>query len=231
MNMKSTILASAACLVLLLVVVAGCIVGDEVTTFTILPDGSADLVVFRSNLRSTEVGDKADKELADYKSKFDSQANDDFARIRSAGGRLVEASWIRQNAPFSSVVRANFPDAAALEKYWSIQDDAGNSLLTTKFARDGRHRKLTIRVTVPADQVKSESPEPTDVAQVRQATANGISETRIAVAGGTVSRARGFIVAGDRQSALLNVSEITELIRVGQGKAELFLEWDVASAN
>lgn len=214
-------------ILLLLLCTVGCIVGDELTTFTIHPDGSADLIVFRSNLRSTEKGDRAEKELADYKVKFESQADDDFARIRDAGGKLEEAAWIRPQAPFSNFVRAHFPDGSALEKYWTIKDKDGNPLITTRFQREGKIRKLSIRITVPVDQAGSTAEAPADVAQLRQALANGISETRIAVSNGSITEARGFTVAGDRQSALLNGREIAEVLRVGQGKAELLLEWNV----
>ena len=46
---------------LLLLLVNGCVIGDELTTFTMNPDGSADLVVFRSNLHSTEKGEKGEQ--------------------------------------------------------------------------------------------------------------------------------------------------------------------------
>jgi hypothetical protein len=43
----------------------GCIVGDELTTITIHPDGSAQMVTFRINLRSTQSGQDGQRELAD----------------------------------------------------------------------------------------------------------------------------------------------------------------------
>ena len=56
--------------------------------------------------------------------------------------------------------------------------------------------------------------------------ADGISETRVAVTSGSITTARGFTVARDKQSALLNTSAINEVLRTG-GKAELYLEWEV----
>jgi len=43
-----------------------------------------------------------------------------------------------------------------------------------------------------------------------------------------LTAARGFRVANDKQSALLNVAEITEGLRTGQGESEFYLKWDVA---
>ena len=109
MNAKSYLLAA----LITLLVLAGCIVGDQLTTLTVNPDGSAEYVIFRSNLHSTEVGAKADKEVADYKSGFDARANDEFARIKAAGGHIVATTWLRDAAPMSNVVHARFPDATA----------------------------------------------------------------------------------------------------------------------
>lgn len=222
--MKST--ACSRAILFLVLFTGGCIVGDELTTFTIHPDGSADLVVFRSNLRSTEKGEKGEKELADYRTRFATRTDNDFARIRDAGGKIEEAAWIRERSPFSNFVHAQFPNAATLEKFWTVKDEANNPLITTQFQINGSRRRLTTFITVPPEKDNSSS-SPSDVSQLRQAYANGISETRLAVANGLITTARGFSVAEDRQSALLNGREISELIRLGKGKAELVLEWEV----
>jgi len=210
---------------LLLLMAGGCVVGDELTTFTLNSDGSADLVVFRSNLHSTEKGEKGEKELAEYRENFEKQSHDDFRRIREAGGDIVRTSWVRAKAPYSNVVHAHFPDMAALEKYWTIKDENNKPLVTTHFENDGRRHRVTFRITVPDE--KDEAPAPsTNVHQFRQALANAISETRFAVTEGSITTARGFTVAEDRQSALLDATAISALIRGGKGEAELWLEWE-----
>ncbi|MGE5195102.1 MAG: hypothetical protein ACM3U2_21620 [Deltaproteobacteria bacterium] len=220
--MKST---SCTRLPLVLILFAGgCVVGDELTTFTLNSDGSADLVVFRSNLHSTENAELREKELAEYKANFDAQADGDFRRIRDAGGQIMLTSWVRAQAPFSNVVHARFPDTAALEKYWTLKDKEDRPLITTQFQKNGTRHRLTFRITVPEEN--EQAPASADVNQLRQALANGISETRFAVTEGAITTARGFTVAGDRQSALLNSAEISDLIRKGKGKAELWLEWE-----
>ncbi len=52
---KTALLSTAAARIIL---IAGYIVSDELTTITIQPDGSADWVRFQSNIRSTEKGEK-----------------------------------------------------------------------------------------------------------------------------------------------------------------------------
>lgn len=221
--MKSTIYTRLT--LVLILFAGGCVIGDELTTFTLNPDGSADLIVFRSNLHSTEKGDKGEKELAEYKAKFDQQTDGDFPRILDAGGQVMLRSWVRGRAPFSNVVHAHFPDTAALEKYWTVKDEEKRPLITTQFQKDGTRRRLTFRITVPENNEQAPAAS-ADAHHLRQALANGISETRFAVTEGAITTARGFTVAGDRQSALLNASEITDLIRMGKGKAELWLEWE-----
>jgi hypothetical protein len=225
--MSAMIPTTRVCAILLpLLLVGGCIVGDQLTTITVHPDGSADLVEFRSNLHSTEKGDKAEKELADYKASIDTRADGDPARIREAGGEAVEATWVRQQAPFSTLVRAHFPSPSALEKYGTVKDEHGGFQMTTQFRSDGVRRSLTVGITVPPEKANPSQSSPSDVGQFRQTQADGISETRIAVTKGSITTARGFTVASDKQSALLDASAIDEILRTG-GKAELYLEWDV----
>jgi hypothetical protein len=223
MNAKTYLLAA----LVTLLVLAGCIVGDELTTLTVNPDGSAEYVIFRSNLHSTEVGAKADKEVADYKANFDARGNDEFARIEAAGGSIVATNWLRNESPMSSIVHARFPDVAALEKFWTVRSDDGRSQIATEFASDGLKRRLTVRVLVsPEENQPAEAPAP--ALPVQQMLANGVSVTRLAVAGGLITGAHGFTVAADRQSAVVNNDEIADAIREGHGTAELYLEWEVA---
>lgn len=221
--MKSKTIRRVA--VLLILVASGCVVGDELTTFTLNPDGSTDLVIFRSNLHSTEKGEKGEKELAEYRANFEKQADGEFRRIQDAGGEIILSSWVRAQAPFSNVIHARFPDTAALEKFWTVKDENNRPLITTRFEKDGKRRRATFQITVPEE--KDRPPTPTSSAHhVRQALANAISETRLAVTAGSITTARGFTIAEDRQSALMNADEISELIRAGKGEAELWLEWE-----
>ncbi len=222
--MNSLTRLSAVLLALLLV--GGCIVGDQITTLTIHPDGSADLVVLRSNLRSTETGDKGAKELAEYKANFDARSDDEMVRVREIGASGIEASWVKQDVPYSNFLRAHFPNAAVLEKYGTQREDDGSFPLKTQFKSEGRRRSLTVHITVPADKTNAAHTSPAGADEFRQAHANGISETRVAVTGGTITTARGFTVAEDKQSALLNTSVLDQVLKTG-GQAELYLEWEV----
>lgn len=214
-------------MLVMLLLLAGCVVGDALTTLTIQPDGSAELVIVRSNLHSTEQGEKAVKEIADFQSEFDGRSNDESRRVRDAGGSVVTAAWIRRETPLANLFHARFPSAAALERYWSIRSDDGQSQVTARFHSNGAHRRLTFLVTAPQDAGAAPPAATVDVREVQRSQANGISSTRIAVAGGRITGARGFTIADDKQSAVLNAAEIAESLQIGKGTAELFLEWDV----
>jgi hypothetical protein len=182
--------------------------------------------VFRSNLHSTETGDRAEKELTDYQASFETRDDGEYARLQEAGGKAVEVSWVRRQAPFSNLLSAHLPSASALEKFATAKDEDGGFHMTTQFHSDGLRRSLTIEIAVSPAKANPSQSLPTDVVQFRQMLADGISETRIAVTKGSITSASGFTVARDKQSALLDASAIDEVIRAG-GKTMLSLEWDV----
>jgi hypothetical protein len=49
----------------------------------------------------------------------------------------------------------------------------------------------------------------------------------VALVSGSITAARGFTVARDKQSALLDARAIADIMLKG-GKGELYLEWEVA---
>ncbi len=147
--MARTILGPALLILLLLSV--GCIVSDRMTTLTVNPDGSAELVSFRSNIRSTLKGDQADKELAQYRKQFDTQSDENFARVREAGGEIVKTLWVRDDEPYSNVIHARFSESSQLEEYCSTEDEDARARVTTEFQSDGLHRSLVFQVTLPPE--------------------------------------------------------------------------------
>ncbi|MCA9059383.1 MAG: hypothetical protein KDA85_12825 [Planctomycetaceae bacterium] len=208
-------------------ILAGCIVGDQVTTFTINPDGSAELTIWRSNLHSTESGDAAVRELAEFQAAFAAQSGEEFDRIRTAGGTIVSNTLLRDQAPFASVIRARFDSAAVLARYFAAENAENGIRIRTDFTSDGNDRVITFQVIVP-DQLRKEfAAKDQTLQQRRQAVADGISETRFAFVGGTITSADGFIIAGDRQSAVLAIDEVMRRINTSEQPAEFRIAWDV----
>jgi hypothetical protein len=219
---RAYFLAIAATMALL----PGCIISDEVTTVTIRPDGSADLVKFNSNIRSTEQGSKGDEELRQYAEQFDARKNQDFKGIEQAGGKVHDTWWVRREAPYSNIISAWFPSAAALEKWGTIEGEEGQLRLTTHFAQDGGKRKLSM-VFLPPKDLRVDDITAPSLKEARQKQANGISEIRLVVLGGQITASRGWAVASDKRSALLALDEIAELLRTSPDRIEALLEWEV----
>ena len=214
-----------ATLVSVVLILGGCIVRDELTTLTISPDGSADLVILRSNIRSTKSGAAAEEELANYRREFEAREEQQFSRIEDAGGEIVEASWIREHPPFSNFIHAHLPNAESLEHYGSLGGGEDNWSVTSRFHTDGSRRRLEIEITPPPDANPSGNPS-SDAEELKQGLADGISETRIATVDGTITAAQGFTVASDKQSALLATRHIAAILDRNENGV-LFLEWEV----
>jgi hypothetical protein len=225
--MKQFTIATAIA-VLATLFLSGCIVLDQVTTISVHPDGSAKLVLFHSNIRSTEDGPKADQELRQYVQDFDAKKSEDFVRITAAGGEVLDARWLQRELPFSTSIVARLPTARALERFWSIEEKDDELRLTTRFSAEGTHRKLTMVVLPPPDlKITDNSTKPQD--EIQQDKANSFSETRIVVIGGRIVACQGLTVADDKRSALLSVDEVARLLRKNPDRLELFIEWEVAN--
>jgi hypothetical protein len=218
--------ARAAFVVLIVGFMAGCIVSDELTTVTIQPDGSADIVKFRSNIRSSEKGGKGEAELQRYVEEFDLHKDSDYVQITQAGGQVAESRWIRKEVPYANVITASFSDAAGLEKFCTIEGKEGELRLVPQFSREGARCRFSITMIPPKDLKHQESSSPS-CKEFRQKQANGVSETRFVVAGGQIIASQGFTVAGDKCSALFAPEEVEELLRTKRDQVELYLEWEL----
>ncbi len=204
----------------------GCIVGDELRTITIHPDGSAELVKVQSNIHSSETGAKADEELRRYAQEFDAKKSVDHVRISEAGGEVDESRWVRKEPPYANVIVGRLPSAAVLEKAFTFKGDDGKTLVAARFTQEGTRRKFSLQVTLPSEQDLNSTTEKS-IEELRASQANGLSETRFAVVGGKIVDARGFAVAADKQSALLEPKAILELLK-NRRQIEAFIEWELA---
>jgi hypothetical protein len=196
------------------------------TTLTIHPDGSADLVAFCSNIRSTEQGAKADEELRKYAEEFDARKDDEFVRIESAGGRVVDAWWVRREAPYSNIISARLPSAAALERFTTIEGNNEELRVMSRYSKDGAKRRLSMSVQPPKDFNAAEIAS-ASVTEARQKQANGLAELRLVMLNGEITATRGWTVATDKRSALLGLNEIADLLRATPNGIEVFIEWEL----
>jgi hypothetical protein len=219
--------APATFVVLIVGLMAGCIVSDELTTIAIQPDGSADIVKFRSNIRSSEEGSKGEAELQRYVEDFDAHRDSDYVQITQAGGLVAESRWIRKEVPCANVIAASFSNPAGLEKFSTIEGKEGELRLVSHFSRDGARCRFSIAMIPPKD-LKLPEPSMLSLKELRQKQADGVSETRFIVAGGQIIASQGFDVAGDKRSAILATEEIEDFLRTKREQVELYLEWEPA---
>lgn len=219
---RTLFLISAAALA---VIVGGCIVSDRITTLTIHEDGSADWIRFQSNIHSSEPGEKGAAELRRFVEAFDRREDDEFRRIAEAGGKVKEARWLRSEEPYANVVAAHLPDAAALQAFYTIKNGTGEAMARGRFSKDGERRRFSI--VIPASEAAKLGGEKKSVRELRQGQADGVSEIRMVASGGRIVDSAGFTVAGDRRSALLELSAIDGLVTGGGKDVELFLEWEL----
>jgi hypothetical protein len=212
----------------LILSLASCIASDQLTTVLLHPDGSADWMRVQSNVHSTEKGEKGAEEVSRFIADFEARRDPDCVRIREAGGEILEARWVRREEPLATLVTARLPNAAALERLLTYRNDKGEPVVQGSFSREGPRRQLKMSIRLPREE---SSPAPAQQPQPdrRQEEANGVSETRFAVAGGQITAARGFVVASDKQSALLDPAAIRGLLEAGGGRADLLLEWELAA--
>lgn len=209
-----------------MVLIVGCILNDELTTIVIRPDGSADWVRFRSNIRSSVKGEKGAQELLKFIEDFEAQRGDDFDRIKGAGGEILDFRWVQREEPYSTLLTARFPNAATVERFWTIKGELGEVVVQTHLIFDHNHRRLSLKIPAPSKSDLEERGEPS-LWKFRRDQANGISETRIVVANGEIISSEGFIVADDLRSCLIDTQRIDELLRRTHGEVEVFVEWEV----
>jgi hypothetical protein len=205
---------------------AGCIISDQLTTLTIHPDGSADWVRFQSNIRSTQPGPQGVEELQRFIETFDSHQDPDYVRITDSGGEVQEARWVRHEEPYANLLVARLPNASALENFGTVKNEQGEVVAQARFLQDGNRRRFSLTLPVPDKQETAEEIQAARE-QRRREQANGISETRVAVAGGRITASQGFIVAGDKRSALVDADEIQKLLWAADRGLVLFLEWEL----
>ncbi len=208
---------------LLFAATQGCIVHDQIVTLTLNPDGSGDMILFRSGIRSTESGEAAEREIEKYRDSFDAKTPDIFKQIRESGAHLDQATWIRRQVPAAHVIQATFPDAETLETFLTLRDADGVRVVKPTFSQTETRRRLSFQLTVEPDSIHPPNTDPAEA--MKRAHATAVSVVRIALSAGTFTDARGFAIARDRQAAMLDETEIRALLHANEG--DIFVEWDV----
>ncbi len=203
----------------------GCIVHDQNTTLVINSDGSAEVQILRSNIRSIADLARAESQERDYRTSIDDQTHDDFRRIRESGSELQMSLWLREEVPMSHALVARIPDERALLNFATLKDADGNVVIAPSFDSDGAIRRLSLRIAIDPDSISAPQSAAATFEEFKRERALAISDLRVCVAEGIIEDASGFIVARDGRSALLDEDQVKELILDGNGEAEIYIQW------
>ncbi len=206
---------------------SGCIVHDQNTTLVINEDGSADMTILRSNIRSTASGDRANEQIADFRAALNERTHDDFKRLRGAGATVEMSMWLREQVPMAHVLRASIPNRSSLEKMATLRDSEGAVVVDPDFSVNGTRRRLGFRISIDPESISKPAAGGSGLEAFMEQRATAMSDIRICVSEGEISAASGFRIADDGRSALFDEDKIKSLIQCGDGEAEIFIEWDV----
>jgi hypothetical protein len=207
-------------ILLSLLLLPGCIVSDQITTLIIQPDGSAEVIVVRSNIHFRGNDEKREEEQEEYRRKFNDGEQFWFDRIQTSGGTIEETRWIKQTPPMANYLRGSLPNQEAVEKLLTLDN---NWKIQSNITTDGSTRTLKVTVIPPPD--KKLSAPPADPEKIRKKLANSISHTRIAIQNGKIIEAEGFMVADDGQSALVDEGAFPDRLWKENAGVELLLSW------
>ena len=216
-----------AILLTLIAFSSGCIVQDQYTTIVINQDGSADMTIVRSNIRSTARGERADEQVSEFRAALNDQTHDDYKRILDAGATVEMSMWLREQVPMAHVLRASIPNESSLEKMATLRDSDGAVVIAPEFSVNGTQRRFALRIRMDPDRISEPEAEGNRLDAFMNQRASAISDIRICVSEGEITAARGFKIASDGRSALFDENEIKSLIHTGDGEAEIFIEWDM----
>lgn len=205
---------------LALLIFPGCIVSDQITTLIIQPGGSAEVIVVRSNIHFRGNDEKREEELEEYRRKFNDGEQFWFDRIQTSGGAIKETRWIKQSPPMANYLRGSLPNQEAVEKLFTLDN---KWKIRTNISTDGSTRTIKVTVTPPPE--KKLSAPPADPEKIRKKLANSISHTRIAIQNGKITDARGFVVANDKQSALVDQGAFPDRLWKENKRVKLVLAW------
>ena len=114
-----------------------------------LSDDERDAFVGRECADDPELRAAVHRLLAAYRQSADFLESPAAALAHHGWSSYDASKTLKITAPLSNVVHARFPNASALERFWTLQSDDGRSQIATEFASEGLKRRLTVRVLVP----------------------------------------------------------------------------------
>ena len=197
----------------------GCLEKDEAITLYIEEDGSIEMVVYRDQLRSTESDPaKRKKSHDEWLAEARNADSSELRHLKESGAKDIRHEILRDRPPFVEVLAARFPTPEAYARHAGLRGGEDDAKLS--FTRTGRTRAFVIEV--PAQKKSKE-----DQAAAKKGDDKPSEQYptyKIVPVGGTITKARLFKPSKNKDSALLDFSEVDRLDKKGK-PYELRLEW------
>lgn len=203
---------------ILALLLSACVIGDEIESFIIYPDGTIDFSIYRLNLTSNVGEEGAREELAGYIQKLEDKRGDPFTDLLSANAKNINVLIIRRTAPASALITGRIPSLNDFAAYLSKE----NEVVCTPISRE-HSQGFQIEFT----------PEPSDKTAQNESgwsRADSFSETRFSLVEGKFTKAKGFLLSNDKRSALIDLDTILKIAHGEIPPITLSLEWELPEA-
>jgi hypothetical protein len=210
--------ACATILCTLAFLTSACVTGDEITSYVIEADGTIAFSIYRQDLASDQTGEEAKRELAQYIRSLEDRSDSLFTDLAKGHAQEVEVAILRSAFPASVLITGRIPSLHDFAAYLSNEDD-DSSFVCTPFSQDRTHGLLfkVIRKYPAARTQSVNDHSPT----------GSLDEIRLALTEGQFTKAKGFLLAHDKRSALLDWKALDGQLASSVPSITLSLEWQI----
>ena len=219
----------AAVLGIAALLLSACVTGDEITSYVIDPDGSIEFSTYRNNLTSSEAGEDAKTDLANYIRSMEEKSDDLFTKLVEANAQAVHVMVLRRASPASVLITGRIPSLNDFAVYMTEKADAENRVVCIAISKE---RVQGIRCELTHNSSNEELPAATVMPEETQpdATASNvdpINATRFILAKGAFIRAQGFLLAPNKRTAVFDEDTLSKM---QTSPITVSLEWEGSEA-
>ncbi len=221
--------AYAAVLGIVALLLGACVTGDEITSYVIDPDGSIEFSTYRNNLTSSEAGEDAKTDLANYIRSMEEKSDDLFTKLVEANAEEVHVVVLRRTSPASVLITGRIPSIDDFAVYMSEKEDVDHRFVCSSISKE-RVQGIRCEMThtssneaPPAAAVMPEETQPDTTAS----HADPINVTRFILAKGAFINAQGFLLAPNKRSAVLDEDTLSKM---QTSSITVSLEWQGSEA-
>lgn len=221
--------AYAAVLGIVALLLSACVTGDEITSYVIDPDGSIEFFTYRNNLTSSEVGEDAKTDLANYLQSMEAKSDNLFTKLVEASAQEVHVTVLRRASPASVLITGRIPSLNDFAVYMTEKADADYRFVCTAISKvrvQGIRCEWTHNSSnedLSAATVMPEEIQP----DASASNVDPINATRFVLAKGEFINAQGFLLAPNKRSAVFDEDTLS---KIQTSSITVSLEWESSEA-